>query len=637
MCASNVQARPVFVSDTMTERRPDLEMVAPPTPNVDPGDRHVERVLEGLGVAPGIAIGPVYLYARDAFDDVEERQISEAEVDDELHRFQQAVERSKRDLHKIASVAREKLGDGSADIFEAQAMMLEDDALYGAVIDRIRRDHVNADFAVLSIMTKHRQLLAASDSEYLRERANDMLDLQERLIRHLRRGKLLSHIDAETIVVAENLTAADIVLFSRRGILGTAMDFGGATSHVSIMARALGVPAVVSMHGITEVVQNGDLMILDGLNGRVILHPTPATLAFYRERQRHYRGLLAEHKTIVPLPAVTLDGHAIKLMANLEFREELKLLKEYGADGVGLFRTEILFLMQRRISLSEEEQFQTYRKIVEAVAPHVTTFRMLDLGGDKMLPMGHREHNPFLGWRGVRILLDRPEVTLPQLRAILRASAFGPVRILIPMVSQLAEVRRFKQLVVEAKAELNAQGHAFDANVPVGIMVEVPAVALQAAQFAREVDFFSIGTNDLTQYTLAVDRGNDLVASLYEELHPSVLSLIKKAIDGAHASGIPVSICGELAADAHAAPLLLGLGLDELSASPVFLPEVKRIIRAIRIESARELAAAALGAADGKAVTHMVEAWLQEQAPELVRLLGEEPDSVLPPEGPAMA
>lgn len=601
-----------------SDRRPDE--TAPPGPQ--------ERVLEGIGVAPGIAIGPVYLYARDAFDDVEERQISEEEVAGEVRRFEQAVSRSERDLSKIASVAREKLGEGSAAIFEAQAMMLHDDALKGAVLDKIQREQVNADFAVHAVMSKHRQLLMASDSEYLRERANDMLDLQDRLIRHLRRGKILSNVDSDSIIVSENLTAADIILFSRRGILGTAMDYGGATSHVSIMARALGLPAVVSLHGLTEVVESGELMILDGLDGRVIIDPNEETLAMYRTRQERYRRLLQEQKQLVPLSSVTLDDHPVKLLANLEFREELKLLKEYGAQGVGLFRTEVLFLMQRRVSLSEEEQFSTYREIVEAVRPHVTTFRMLDLGGDKMLPLGHREHNPFLGWRGIRVLLDRPELTLPQVRAILRASAFGPARILLPMVTHMDEVRRFKALLEQAKNELREQNVAFDEGIPLGIMVEVPAVALRAEQFAREVDFFSIGTNDLTQYTLAVDRGNDLVADRYEELHPALLTLIKHTVDGAHANGIPVSICGELAARPEATPILLGLGLDELSASPVFLPEVKRVVRAIKMNDARALAEQALAACGADEVYALVEHWLQTHACGLVHFLHDAPDDL---------
>ncbi len=576
-----------------------------------------EYVVDGIGVAPGIAIGPAYLYARAAFE-VEERHITREELEQELKRFERAVSKSERDLNKIASVAKEKLGDDSASIFEAQALMLHDAQLYDAVRERIRDEHMSADYAIQTVINKHRQVLKASDNEYLRERANDMLDLQDRIVRHLRRGKILSVVDANSIVVAENLTAADIVLFSRRGILGTVMDYGGSTSHVSIMARALSLPAVVSTHGITNLVHTGDLMIIDGLEGRVIVDPTEETLATYRERQERYRRLQHEQKQLVPLPAETVDGHPVRLLANVEFQEELSLLDEYGADGIGLFRTEILFLMQRRINLSEDEQFATYKRIVEAVGPNDVTFRVLDFGGDKMLPLGHREHNPFLGWRGIRILLDKPELMVPQVRAIVRASAYGPLRILIPMVTELNEVIEFRRVMAEVVEDLRDRGEAFNENIPVGIMVEVPAVALKASRFASEVDFFSIGTNDLTQYTLAVDRGNDLVAEKYQELDPAVLQLIKQTVTAAHEQGIKVSLCGELAARPEATPLLLGLGVDELSASPVYLPELKRVVRSINLEDTRALADEALACGDAHEVKALLKSWVQEYACELV-------------------
>lgn len=579
-----------------------------------------ELVIEGIGVAPGIAIGPAYLYARAAFE-VEERHITREELDEELRRFERAVAKSERDLNKIASVAKEKLGDDSSSIFEAQALMLHDSQLYDAVRERIEQDHMSADYAIQTVISKHRQLLNASDSEYLRERANDMLDLQDRIVRHLRRGKLLSVVDADSIVIAENLTAADIVLFSRRGILGTAMDYGGSTSHVSIMARALSLPAVVSTHGITGHVQTGDLIILDGLEGRVIIHPSEKTLAFYREAQERYRRLQHEQKQLVPLPAETIDGHSVRLMANVEFKEELKLLKEYGAVGIGLFRTEILFLMQRRINLSEDEQFATYKEIVETVGPHPVTFRVLDFGGDKMLPLGHREHNPFLGWRGIRILLDKPELMIPQIRAIMRASAYGPLRILIPMVTELNEVFEFRRVIEEIADDLRAKGEDFADSIPIGIMVEVPAVALKARRFAAEVDFFSIGTNDLTQYTLAVDRGNDLVSDKYQELDPAVLQLIKQTVSAAHDFGIKVSLCGELAARPQATPLLLGLGVDELSASPVYLPEIKRVVRAVNMEETRTLADDALCCGDAHEVKSLLKNWMHKHACDLASYL----------------
>ncbi|HET6566711.1 MAG TPA: phosphoenolpyruvate--protein phosphotransferase [Rhodothermales bacterium] len=587
-------------------------------------ERKPEHVVQGIGVSPGIAIGPAFLFERDHHD-IERYEINPGEVDGEINRFESAVQKSERDLNKIASIAREKLGEASAAIFEAQALMLRDHALYDSVVEKIGKEHCNAAYAVASVLNQHRQNMLASDSEYFRERANDLLDVQERIVRHLRRGKILSAVDHDSIVVAETLTAADIILFSRRNILGCALDYSGSTSHVSIMARALNVPAIVGTHGISQSVESGDQLILDGLHGRVIVNPTPETLKRYRRRLDRFQHLVSEHKQIVPLPAETRDGHRITLRANLEFAEELPLLKEYGAQGIGLFRTEILFLMQGRLAFSEEDQLKTYRRIVENVAPETTTFRVLDLGGDKMLPLGHREQNPFLGWRGIRVLLDKPEILFPQVRAILRASTFGPIRILLPMVTQIWEVERFREALDQAKAELREEGQPFDEDVPVGIMVEVPSVALMIQRFAAAADFFSLGSNDLTQYTLAVDRGNDLVAHLYDELDPSVLLLIKQTAETAERHGLPVGICGEMAGSPRAAPLLVGLGLRDLSASPVFLPEVKRVIRSMKLDDAVCLADQALAAPDARAVGQLLDEWLREHAPDLALLLSGDP------------
>lgn len=576
-------------------------------------------VFEGRGVSPGIAIGPAYVYARNAFR-VKERKVEDDEIEQEVERFEWAVSRSEKDLGKIGALAREKLGEESARIFEAQMLMLRDSALYEAVIERIRKERSNADYSVMAVMTEHRQRMEASESEYLRERANDLQDVQDRLITHLRRGKHLSAIVPETIVVAENLTAADIVLFTRRGILGCALDHGGTTSHVSIMARALGVPAVSSVKGLSSDVRSGDMLILDGMEGRVIINPDGATLERYGLRQERYERLMEEHMQLAKLPAETLDHHRVRLMANVEFDEEVEVLEEYGAEGIGLVRTEMLLLMQGRNVVSEEAQLEVYRKLVEATAPYPTTIRVLDLGGDKMLPVAHREHNPFLGWRGIRVLLDKPDLLMPQLRAMLRASVYGPLRILVPMVTEIAELHRFKEILAQAKQDLDGEEHAYG-EVAVGIMVEVPAVALLAERFAPEVDFFSLGTNDLTQYTLAVDRGNDLVSELFHELHPAVLSLIKTTIDAGKKHGIPVSLCGEMGGDPRAIPILVGLGLEEISVSPSYLPEIKRVIRSMKCAEAEALALQALTARNVREVETMLEDWLEEHHCGLRHLL----------------
>jgi phosphoenolpyruvate-protein phosphotransferase (PTS system enzyme I) len=573
-------------------------------------------VVEGIAAAPGIAVGPVYPYARDTIT-VEQRVISAEELASEIARLDEAILRSERDLRKIVDLAREKLGQDSADIFEAHLLILRDQELYENVVEIIRQESCNADYAVNQVMNKHRRVLKASGSEYLQDRASDLLDIQDRIIRHLRRGKLLSTIEPNSIVVAANLTAADVVLFSRRGILGCAMEAGGTTSHVAIMARALGVPAVVSAHGIMQVAARGNIVAVDGLSGRIVVNPEPHIEHFYATRRRRYEALVRQNRSLVALPAETLDGVRMQLRANIEFKEEIKLLKENAAEGVGLFRTEIMFLMRGQFDVSEEEQHLTYRKLVAAVAPDITTFRVLDLGGDKLLPTGHREHNPFLGWRGIRILLDRPELLRPQLRAILRTAEVGPIRILLPMVTSVDEVRRFRITYREVLDELGME----DGGIQIGVMIEVPGAALQADIFAKEVDFLSIGTNDLTQYTLAIDRGNDLVTAMYDELHPAVLALIKMTLDAGLRQGVPVSLCGEMATNPHSIPILIGLGLREFSASPIFLPAMKRIIRSVRLPDVEALAAKALQLSDGHQVRELVDHWLDENLGEIAHLL----------------
>ena len=374
------------------------------------------------------------------------------------------------------------------------------------------------------------------------------------------------------------------------------------------------LPAVVSLHGMTDAVQNEKPVIIDGLSGKVITNPAPATIRTYQHRRERYERLIQEHKALAPLPAETLDGRRVTLRANLEFMEETAMLEEYGAEGIGLLRTEMVMMMQGNLSMSEDQQTDLYRSAIRAAAPESTTFRLLDLGGDKMLPVAHREHNPFLGWRGIRVLLDKPDILTPQLRALLRASTAGPMRLLVPMVTTLDEVVQLKRRIQETREALVTEGYDVAEDVPFGVMVEVPAVALTARRFAGEVDFLSLGTNDLTQYTLAVDRGNDLVAALYHEVHPAVLHLIKETIDAAHEAGVPVSLCGELGANPRVTPLLVGLGLDEISASPSYLLEVKRVIRSIAFEDASMLAARALEASSAAEVEAILDNWLTEHA-----------------------
>ena len=575
-------------------------------------------------MAPGVAIGPAYLFAAGAYQSTPDH-LDPADVEAELERFERAIQRSERELRKITVVAREKLGEGSAGIFDAQGLILRDRQFYDAVVEHVRDNAAGAGWAVQSVLDEHRRRLESSPNASLRERAADFQDVQNRVLRNLQQGRAVSKIDPHRVVVAQNLTAADVLLFSRRGVLGVVLDFGGPTSHVSIMARALGVPAVVSLHGLAEHVRPDDVVIVDGFSGTVIVNPEPETLVAAELKAAQFARITADREALLEMPSETKDGHPVALQANVEFREEFPLLHEYGAEGVGLFRTEMLFLTQGR-ALDEEQQYEVYRDAIVASAPHAVTFRLLDLGGDKVLPMSHREANPFLGWRGIRILLDKPDLLRPQLRAVLRAAAAStddaPPRVLLPMVSGIEEVREFRRAYRAVCDDLRAEGVEHRPDVPLGIMVEVPSVAIQAELYTKTVDFFSIGTNDLTQFTLAVDRGNDLVADLYHELHPAVLGLIAHTAKTANEAGIPVSVCGEVAADPRVTPLLVGLGVRTLSASPAYLTLVKRVIRAFTLEEAEDLARRALRQPDATSVGRLLDYFLACHNRDLADLLG---------------
>lgn len=579
----------------------------------------VEYVVEGVGASPGITIAPALVYFVPEFS-ADVVSIPEENIEDEIARFERARTRAERELRKVTTFAREKLGEASAQIFEAQIMLLRDPTVEGAVIASIRNEHHTADYAIQNAFGSFRRRMEASSSEMLRERAGDIVDVQNRLIRNLQQARAVSKIAPDRIVVAENLTAADLLLFSRRNVLGVATDFGGPTSHVSIMARSLGIPAVVSLHGLTPRLSGGEQMILDGFAGRAIINPSTDTLQTYRERREHFKQRVAARRKERHLPAETIDGIRVTLRSNVEIESELDSLEAAGSEGIGLFRTEMLLLATGR-PLEEEEQLAVYRRVVHAATPHSTTFRLLDLGGDKMLPMAHREHNPFLGWRGVRILLDRPEILVPQMRAIMRVAAEGPVRVLVPMISSLDEVRRIKTIWEDVARALRAEGVPHRADIPIGIMVEVPSVALAADHYAAEVDFLSLGSNDLTQFVLAVDRGNDLVSNQYRELHPVMLRMFRDTVRAGARANIPVSLCGEMAGNPQIAPLLIGLGLRELSASPTFLPDIKLAIRSTTLQEAEALARRALQQPDPQSVATLTRLWMREHLPDLAHYL----------------
>ena len=577
-----------------------------------------ERIIEGTGVAPGIAIGAIYRYDVGT-PEVDRTPIAPEEVEEELAVLDDALVRAEQEIEQVRTIADRVLGEGQAAIVEAQRMMLHDEALLGPVRERIRTDHASAGQALQSVLRSYRQRIEASDDAYLRDRTNDLMEVETRLLRALERGKTAAQIEPNAIVVADTLTATDLLRLHEQGMLACVTTGGGRHSHVSILARALHVPAVVGAEEETDAVETHDRAVIDGEAGRLIVHPSAGTLDQYRRRRARQQSLRAEQARSASVPAETADGHAVPIQANVEFEEELQILGEYGAEGIGLLRTEVLFLSRPAGAFTEDEQVAVYRKAARAAHPHAATVRLLDLGGDKSFSQGPAEANPSLGWRGIRLLLDRPDELLrPQVRALLRANTEGALRVLLPMVTHLDEVRRVRSVIQEEADRLSHEDTAHDANLPVGAMVEVPATALQARAFAEAADFLSIGTNDLTQYVLAVDRTNDRVASRYDPLHPAVLTLVRRTAAAGRDTGTPVAVCGESAGDLYAVPLLIGLGVTALSASPSYLPGLKQLIRHVSRAETTALAQAACEAPDAETVRRQVREWIVQHVDDAV-------------------
>jgi len=571
-----------------------------------------EHVIEGIGVTPGIVIGSVHRYHVEQ-PTVTRQFIDADEVEAELTLLADALNRARQELDTVHSVAQNRLDEEGAAILEAQELMLRDDEVLDPVRRRIEDDRESAAYALSTVLQQHRERLEVSDDPYLRERAGDLEDLEMRLLQALQRGKTAAEIEPNSIVVANQLTAADVIRFSRHGMLGFATARGGETSHVSIVARALNLPAVVGIDDVTGHVADHDRAVLDGRGGRLVLHPTADTLEHYRRQRARREALLEQEPSANTGPTTTDDGRTITVRATVDFGETLDDLHRIGADGIGLMRTEVLFLRGEWESLAEDRQVETYRAAAETAGDAGATVRLLDVGGDKMTPFARSEDNPFLGWRGIRVLLDRPDELLrPQLRALLRANRYGTLRVLIPMVAHLDELQRVRAILEEEVDRLATQDVPHDPNLPLGVMVEVPSVALQASLFAEAADFLSLGTNDLTQYVLAVDRGNDRVAGRFDALHPAVLSLVARTVDAGHASDTPVTLCGEVASDLRAVPVLLGLGLEILSVPPPYLPMVRHVVSKTSRTAAEALAADVREAPDAGTVRRRIRAWCTE-------------------------
>ncbi|MBN1398594.1 MAG: phosphoenolpyruvate--protein phosphotransferase [Bacteroidetes bacterium] len=547
-----------------------------------------ETRLKGIAASPGIAIGPVYLFRKHE-PTIQTRTIEPEEIEKEINRLQNSLARSKKEVTKVLDFAENKLGRDQSKIFEAQLLLLEDMVLFEEIFKRLRNERKNAEYLVQDEMEKYHRLMMASHDQYTRERAEDLLDVENRILRNLEEQKLVSRIDGSRVIVTHNLAAADALIFSRNEVMAYVTEIGGATSHMALLARALKIPAVVGAHQISLLASTDDNIIVDGYDGTIVLYPGPDTTEHYEKKKEQYHIFEETLAPLRDLPAETLDGHCIKLAANVELEEELEFIKMQGADGIGLYRTESL-LLGEEVFPSEEEQYKIYYRIAESVYPKDAIIRTFDIGGDKFMSQSIKEHNPFLGWRGVRVMLDKPQVFLDQLRAILRASSKKNVAILLPMVTNIKEVQLTKQLLEQAKDDLRARKIAFDERIKLGVMVEVPAAAITADHLGHEVDFLSIGTNDLIQYLLAVDRGNDIVSDLFQEFHPAVIRFLRRIIERGKQKRTWVGMCGQMAGNPLATILLIGLGLDELSVVPNAVPEIKKIIRSIHYTEAIHVA-----------------------------------------------
>ncbi|ARJ42865.1 phosphoenolpyruvate--protein phosphotransferase [Pantoea alhagi] len=572
-------------------------------------------MISGILASPGIAFGKALLLKEDEIV-INRKKISADQVDQEVARFLEGRGKAAAQLEAIKIKAGETFGEEKEAIFEGHIMLLEDEELEQDIISLIKDEMATADAATHSVIEGQAKALEELDDEYLKERAADVRDIGKRLLQNILGLHIvdLSAIKDEVILVAKDLTPSETAQLNLKKVLGFITDLGGRTSHTSIMARSLELPAIVGTGDVTSRVKNDDYVILDGVNNKVYVNPTAEVIEELKAVHHQYLSEKNELAKLKDLPAITLDGHQVEVGANIGTVRDIPGAERNGAECVGLYRTEFLF-MDRDALPTEEEQFQAYKAVAEAMGSQAVIVRTMDIGGDKDLPYMNlpKEENPFLGWRAIRIAMDRKEILHAQLRAILRASAFGKLRIMFPMIISVEEVRFLKAELEMLKAQLREEGKAFDETIEVGIMVETPASAVIARHLAKEVDFFSIGTNDLTQYTLAVDRGNELISHLYNPMTPSVLGLIKQVIDASHAEGKWTGMCGELAGDERATLLLLGMGLDEFSMSAISIPRIKKIIRNTNFEDAKALAEQALAQPTAEELMNLVNKFIEEK------------------------
>ncbi|HQQ06056.1 MAG TPA: phosphoenolpyruvate--protein phosphotransferase [Candidatus Omnitrophota bacterium] len=570
--------------------------------------------LKGIAAAPGINIAPAYKFGKEEFD-IPMQPIKAEEIPLQIQLFEESLIATRKEIIELQKRIAQEMGQEEAQIFDAHLLVLEDRMLIEEVISRLKKDQVNVPFIFSEVLKKYIQVFSKIEDEYLRERIADLNDVGKRVLRNLlgKEHRSLKDLQERVVVVAHDLSPSDTAAMHKQMVCAFVTDIGGKTSHTAIMAKSLEIPAVVGLGETINKIKTGDMLIVDGTMGVVIVNPDEETLRIYREEEQKLRGVAEKFLQVKDLPAVTLDGHAIDVAANIELPDEIPSVKVHGGQGIGLYRSEF-FYMNRKDAPTEEEHFHAYKYVAEEMKPDPVIIRTLDLGGDKFLSQFDmpKEIKPFLGWRAIRFCLANPDIFKMQLRAILRASVFGKLKLMYPMISGIDELKQANAILNECKEELRKVRQPFDEDLEVGVMIEVPSAALTADLLAKEVDFFSIGTNDLIQYALAVDRTNEKVAYLYEPAHPAVLRMIKSIIEAAHANNIWVGMCGEMASDEVFTPVLLGLGLDEFSMPSLAVPQIKYILRSLSMTEARKIADEALSLTTAKEVESFMQSKLKE-------------------------